>query len=653
MLCAQMCCVLGKCLRYLKVNMAIELLSPRLANQIAAGEVVERPASVVKELVENALDAGATQIIIDIEKGGSKQIRIRDNGCGVEKSQLTLALSRHATSKISHLDDLHSIVSLGFRGEALASISSVSRLTFTSKTEQQNEAWQAFAQGREMGVEITPAAHPVGTSVEVNDLFFNTPARRRFLRTEKTEFNHIDELIKRFALSRFDVEFVLKHNQKMLRNLKVASTTAQKERRVAAICGNRFIDNAIAIDNDHNDIKISGWLGLPHACRTTNDTQFCYVNGRMMRDKLINHAIRQAYQDWLPEGMVPSYVLYIDIEPTQVDVNVHPAKHEVRFHQSRMIHDLIHQVLSSGLSQAMTLNNSASQAPSSLSQPAQVNAPTHQYTPAHDNSDAVAPISFDDLTDSVAAPSQSPTPMPNYQPQYTPAHSAGDIRQGANAYAHLLADTAEFEAPFPNTISHVDANKSSNSNDVADKIFGNLIDVVEGDYLLVSNEDTVELVNLPKLTQWIESRYLQARWQQGLTSQPLLLPVSIKLNSSLLDQLANHEQLFRRLGIDISVRRPQIIVKQVPAQLRNQDIAQLVPQLLEMLDKQQYLPDDELTPLICDWLASITQINFDLSAARALLGKGIEFYDELIEVRNQFVAPLDFSATIQTLTKSD
>lgn len=633
--------------------MAIELLSPRLANQIAAGEVVERPASVVKELVENALDAGATQIIIDIEKGGSKQIRIRDNGCGVAKSQLTLALSRHATSKIAHLDDLHSIVSLGFRGEALASISSVSRLTFTSKTAQQNEAWQAFAQGREMGVEITPAAHPVGTSVEVNDLFFNTPARRRFLRTEKTEFNHIDELIKRFALSRFDVEFVLKHNQKMLRNLKVATTTAQKERRVAAICGNRFIDNAVAIDNDHNDINISGWLGLPQACRTTNDTQFCYVNGRMMRDKLINHAIRQAYQDWLPDGLVPSYVLYIDLEPTQVDVNVHPAKHEVRFHQSRMIHDLIHQVLSSGLSQAMALNNSVSQVASSLSQPAQVNVPSHQYSPAETRQKTAVPVSFDDLAESVAAPSQSPRAMPNYQPQYMPAHSAGDIRQGTNAYGNLLTDAVELEAPFSNPISHIEANKTQSTDDVSDKVFGKLIAVVEDDYLLVSNEGIVELVNLPKLTKWIESRYLKARWQQGFTSQPLLLPVSIKLESSLIDQLANYEQLFRRLGIDISVRRPQIIVKQVPAQLRNQDIAQLIPQLLEMLDKQQYLPDEELTSLICDWLASITLINFDLSAARVLLGKGIEFFDELIEIRNQFVAPLDFSATIQTLTKSD
>ncbi|MGB0834910.1 MAG: DNA mismatch repair endonuclease MutL [Psychrobium sp.] len=637
--------------------MAIELLSPRLANQIAAGEVVERPASVVKELVENSLDAGGTQINIDIEKGGSKLIRIRDNGCGVEKSQLTLALSRHATSKISHLDDLHSIVSLGFRGEALASISSVSRLTFTSKTSEQNEAWQAFAQGREMGVEITPAAHPTGTSVEVGDLFFNTPARRRFLRTEKTEFNHIDELIKRFALSRFDVEFVLKHNQKMLRNLKVAKTTAQQERRVAAICGNRFIDNAIAIDNDHNDIKISGWLGLPAACRTTNDTQFCYVNGRMMRDKLINHAIRQAYQDYLPEGAVPSYVLYIELDPTQVDVNVHPAKHEVRFHQSRMIHDLIAQVLASGLSQAMSSPQLDAQAQGSTPV-ANPQTPAHQYTPAPTSSYSLAPVSFDDLTEPVPRSSSQPQPMPQYQPQYQSQyerdHSARDIRQGAGAYQHLMNDSAKIETPFPNTFSHVDNNpQQAQQLPLKSAVFGELLDVVEDNYLLVKGELGFELVNLPALARWIESRYLQEKWQQGFTSQPLLLPVSIKLDSSLLDQLENHQQLFRRLGIDINVRRPQIIVKQVPSQLRNQDIAQLIPQLLELLDKQQYLPSDELTPLICDWLASVNSVNFDLNSVNSLLTRGNEFSDELIELRDKFVAKLDFTSTINILTNSE
>ena len=620
--------------------MTIELLSPRLANQIAAGEVVERPSSVVKELIENSLDAGATQIIIDIEKGGTKQIRIRDNGCGVDKSQLTLALSRHATSKISHLDDLHAIVSLGFRGEALASISSVSRLTFTSKTVDQNEAWQAFAQGRDMGVEITPAAHPVGTSVEVNDLFFNTPARRRFLRTEKTEFNHIDELIKRFALSRFDVEFVLKHNQKMLRNLKVASTTAQQERRVAAICGQKFIDNVVAINNEHNDIKISGWLGLPQVCRNSPDTQFCYVNGRMMRDKLINHAIRQAYQDWLPDGCVPSYVLYIELNPSQVDVNVHPSKHEVRFHQSRMIHDLIHQVLSSGLAQAMNLTGQSA--------PIVTQQVNHQYAPVETST---TPVSFDDLRSNTNdSEVRNPTPMQNYQPQYTPSHSSREIKQGASVYNNLLATHVEFETP----ISHGESlSIVNNENDhaIVDDLFGLPIEVIEANYLLLNHQGNIELLDLNKLSSWVESRFLQARWQQGFTSQPLLLPVSIKLDEVLLEHLSQNEQLFRRLGIDITVRRPQIIVKQVPQILRNQDIATLIPQLLTKLEQQQYLDDSELTVLICDWLATMTQTSYTLLQATQLLTRAKEFHDELIECRNNFVVCVDFSETLAAFNK--
>ena len=620
--------------------MTIELLSPRLANQIAAGEVVERPSSVVKELIENSLDAGATQIIIDIEKGGTKQIRIRDNGCGVDKSQLTLALSRHATSKISHLDDLHAIVSLGFRGEALASISSVSRLTFTSKTVDQNEAWQAFAQGRDMGVEITPAAHPVGTSVEVNDLFFNTPARRRFLRTEKTEFNHIDELIKRFALSRFDVEFVLKHNQKMLRNLKVASTTAQQERRVAAICGQKFIDNVVAINNEHNDIKISGWLGLPQVCRNSTDTQFCYVNGRMMRDKLINHAIRQAYQDWLPDGCVPSYVLYIELNPSQVDVNVHPSKHEVRFHQSRMIHDLIHQVLSSGLAQAMNLTGQSA--------PIVTQQVNHQYAPVETST---TPVSFDDLRSNTNdSEVRNPTPMQNYQPQYTPSHSSREIKQGASVYNNLLATHVEFETP----ISHGESlSIVNNENDhaIVDDLFGLPIEVIEANYLLLNHQGNIELLDLNKLSSWVESRFLQARWQQGFTSQPLLLPVSIKLDEVLLEHLSQNEQLFRRLGIDITVRRPQIIVKQVPQILRNQDIATLIPQLLTKLEQQQYLDDSELTVLICDWLATMTQTSYTLLQATQLLTRAKEFHDELIECRNNFVVCVDFSETLAAFNK--
>ena len=329
--------------------MPIQILPARLANQIAAGEVVERPASVVKELVENSLDAGATRIDIDIDKGGSRTIRIRDNGKGIPKDELGLALSRHATSKIATLDDLEAIASLGFRGEALASISSVSRLTLTSRTADQEEAWAAYAEGRDMDVQLKPAAHPVGTTLEVLDLFFNTPARRKFLRTEKTEFGHIDELLKRIALSRMDVTINLRHNGKVVRQYRAANTQIQKERRLAAVCGQAFLDHALAVELSHGDLKLGGWICSPQGARAQNDIQYCYVNGRMMKDKLINHAIRQAYETSLAPDQYAAYVLFIDVDPHQVDVNVHPAKHEVRFHQARLVHDFICQGLQSAL----------------------------------------------------------------------------------------------------------------------------------------------------------------------------------------------------------------------------------------------------------------------------------------------------------------
>ncbi|QLB17045.1 DNA mismatch repair protein MutL [Mannheimia varigena] len=332
----------------------IHILPPQLANQIAAGEVVERPASVVKELLENSLDAGANNIQIDIEKGGSQLIRIRDNGCGISKQDLPLALARHATSKISSLEDLEAILSLGFRGEALASISSVSRLTLTSRTAEQSEAWQAYAQGREMAVEIQPASHPIGTTIEVANLFFNTPARRKFLRTDKTEFTHIDEVIRRIALAKPNVSFTLSHNGKIVRQYrKVADQSVeQKQKRVAAICGEEFIQNANYIDWQHGDLHLHGWVGSPMLARPQNDLCYSYVNGRMMRDKTINHAIRQAYGESIATGNYPAFVIFLDLDPTMVDVNVHPAKHEVRFHQGRLVHDFILQGVSNSLQQA-------------------------------------------------------------------------------------------------------------------------------------------------------------------------------------------------------------------------------------------------------------------------------------------------------------
>lgn len=334
--------------------MPIQVLPPQLANQIAAGEVVERPASVVKELVENSLDAGATRIDIDIERGGAKLIRIRDNGCGIKKDELALALARHATSKIATLDDLEAIISLGFRGEALASISSVARLTLTSRTAEQQEAWQAYAEGRDQEVTVKPAAHPVGTTLEVLDLFYNTPARRKFMRTEKTEFGHIDEIVRRIALARFDVTINLSHNGKAVRQYRAVPEGGQRERRLGAICGMPFLEHALAIEWQHGDLTLRGWVADPlHTNPTLAEIQYCYVNGRMMRDRLINHAIRQACEDKLGADQQPAFVLYLEIDPHQVDVNVHPAKHEVRFHQSRLVHDFIYQGVLSVLQQQL------------------------------------------------------------------------------------------------------------------------------------------------------------------------------------------------------------------------------------------------------------------------------------------------------------
>jgi DNA mismatch repair protein MutL len=323
----------------------IKLLSPRLANQIAAGEVVERPASVIKELLENSLDAGATRVDIDVEEGGIKLMRVRDNGSGIEKEDLPLALSRHATSKIYELDDLEAVATLGFRGEALASISSVARLALSTSTTDDSFGWQVVAEGRDMETQVSPAPHPRGTTVEVRDLFFNTPARRKFLRTEKTEYGQLEDVVKRLALSRFDVAFGLRHNGRAIYAWRAGDSQLEQERRVAQVCGPAFMENAVHLDIERNGLRLWGWVALPTFSRSQADLQYFYVNGRAIRDKLVGHAVRQAYQDVLYHGRHPAFVLYLELDPSTVDVNVHPTKHEVRFRDSRSVHDFIYSSL--------------------------------------------------------------------------------------------------------------------------------------------------------------------------------------------------------------------------------------------------------------------------------------------------------------------
>ena len=329
--------------------MRIKPLAPQLINQIAAGEVVERPASVVKELIENSLDAEASSIDIDTEKGGIRLIRVRDNGSGIQKEDLKYALSRHATSKIFSLDDLVRVGTMGFRGEALPSIGSIARLSLTSRTQQDQCAWRITVDGTESRFDLEPASHPAGTTVEVSDLFYNIPARRKFLRAERTEFEHIDMVVKRLVLSRFEVAFQLRHNQREIFNLKPANTGLEKETRIGMLFGPGFLDQALMVDFESAGLRLHGWVGLPTFSRSQSDMQYFYVNRRLVRDKIVSHAIRQAYQDLLYHGRHPVYILYLELDPALVDVNAHPAKLEVRFRENRLIHDFLFKALQRSL----------------------------------------------------------------------------------------------------------------------------------------------------------------------------------------------------------------------------------------------------------------------------------------------------------------
>jgi len=340
----------------------IQLLSDALISQIAAGEVIERPASVVKELVENALDARANRIEVELERGGCGLIRVRDDGIGIQPEEIALALSRHATSKIASLDDLERVATLGFRGEALPSIASVSRLSLVSRPAAIEHAWVVDARDGAL-TPPAPASHPSGTSVEVRDLFFNVPARRKFLRSDATEYQHIVRMLERLALSRFSVAFALIHNGKRVWSLPAAHTAPERLARVAAICGEDFAGHVIELKHDTESLRLSGWLALPTFSRSQSDLQFAFLNGRFVRDKLLAGAVRLAYQDVLFHGRFSAYLLYLELDPALVDVNAHPQKLEVRFRDSRRIHDFVFRTLERVLAGTRPSTESAGSAP--------------------------------------------------------------------------------------------------------------------------------------------------------------------------------------------------------------------------------------------------------------------------------------------------
>jgi DNA mismatch repair protein MutL len=647
--------------------MTIKILPARLANQIAAGEVVERPASVVKELVENSLDAGATKIEIDLSKGGSKLIRIRDNGSGINKQELSLALSRHATSKIDSLDDLEAISSLGFRGEALASISSVSRLTLTSRTATQSEAWSAYAEGREMAVKLDPAAHPKGTTVEVADLFFNTPARKKFLRTDKTEFSHIDELLKRIALSRLDVTIMLRHNGKMVRQYRAAKNTQQTEKRIQAVCGNAFVRHMVNVEVEHQGLRLHGWITAPEGARLTNDLQYCYVNGRMMKDKLINHAIRQSYERALSPEQYATFVLYIELDPSQVDVNVHPAKHEVRFHQARLVHDFIYQGLSDALQQAEHVEVTPKTASAfhhadtetnvqEKPEPVAAKEPQPSY-PSYPNQ--VLAGSDRAISDSATGTQWQKTTEPSNgqltkktasSKSYTGAQPlvSKDYQEVYSALMTPLPSQTTTDSVVSNRVEGVVGAAPSPSLPLSALRIDKSIAIVEEVYLLVMLADKTGLVNLHYL-EWLRS---YSQLGGGVTAQspkpqPLLIPLKIGLEQSTVARIQTHENELSQLGFQFKFSSSSIMIMAVPGPLREKNLTDVMSALGGWLDDQAGQND---LKSLTGWLthqAVLVKPSYTLSQAVQLLAEAENLWQEKLPLNDPRLLQLvDFSATI-------
>lgn len=518
----------------------IQLLSPRLANQIAAGEVVERPASVIKELLENSLDAGSTRIEIDIDEGGARLMRVRDDGFGIERDDLPLALARHATSKIVELEDLEQVQTLGFRGEALASISSVSRLSITTNaSDDAGQGWCARGEGRDMVVSVEPAPHPRGTTVEVRDLFFNTPARRKFLRAEKTEFGHIEDMVRRLSLSRFDVGFQLRHNGRIVHGVRSCTSELERERRIAAVCGPEFIEHALVIDARAGDLRLWGWVALPTFSRSQSDMQHFYVNGRAIRDKLVGHAIRQAYQDVLYHGRHPAFVLYLDVDPGNVDVNVHPTKHEVRFRDGRTVHDFLFRSLHRALAEVRPQDRLAA----ATTEPVQAEMAPEQSA-----------FALAERGSAWQAPTFTPTSLP-----------AQGVREQLAGYRQLYADTP---------IAAADAT-------VAPPL-GYALAQLSGIYILAESAQGLILVDMHAAHERITyERMKSAAEGEGIRSQPLLVPRSLAVSQREADSAEQQADAFAHLGFQIERAGPEtLLIRAIPALLRDAEVDQLVRDVL-------------------------------------------------------------------------
>lgn len=532
--------------------MPIQQLPDHLINQIAAGEVVERPASVIKELVENSLDAGAQTVQIDVIAGGQKLIRIRDDGKGINKDEIALALSRHATSKISSLDDLEAVASLGFRGEALPSIASVARLTLCSRTADADTAWQVEADGGTVTAP-KPAAHPQGTTIEVHDLFYNTPARRRFLRTERTEFSHIEKWVRRLALSRPGIAFTLTHNQRTVMHTPAAKSEEAQRKRIAKICGDAFGEQCIYLERETEGIALSGWIGLPTFNRSQPDMQYWFVNGRSVTDKTLSHAVRHAYRDVLFHGRYPAYVLNLTMDPAGVDANAHPAKHEVRFRDGRRMHGIVSQTVDVALRDTRPGG--------------------HNITPIPMTRESVF--------------NQGSMPLPSsFQP------SSSGVREQLAVYRSMA--TAPSLADLPEHATEVPP-------------LGFAVAQLAGVYILAENKEGLVIVDMHAAHERITYEKLKRSFDdRKLVRQPLLVPESISVAESEANLIEESGEMLAALGLVVDRSGPtSVTVREVPALLKNSDVESLLRDVLSDLSEAgqsnriEDAGDDYLATMAC------------------------------------------------------
>ncbi|UJS24531.1 DNA mismatch repair endonuclease MutL [Thiothrix winogradskyi] len=553
--------------------MPIRQLPAHLINQIAAGEVVERPASVVKELLENALDAGSTRIEIDIEQGGSKRIRIRDNGSGIPHEELALALSRHATSKIASLDDLEQVRSLGFRGEALPSIASVSRLILSSRHTDAPQGWQLFGDGQEVFDAPEPVAHATGTTVDVVDLFFNIPARRKFLKTEKTEFGHIEDMVRKIALSRFDVSFELNHNQKNALRLRPAEDRSGAERRIAEICGSTFVEQSVYLDYEAAGLRLWGWVGLPTFSRSQADLQYFYVNARNVRDKLITHAVKQAYQDVMYHGRHPAFVLFLELNPQLVDVNAHPTKQEVRFREGRLVHDFLFRTLHQALADIRPGDEGTSP-PNPLS----LTGEGEQEQPAF-------PPPFPSPSPVKERGSGGEVPRGDYA-TYQPRLQM-PVREQMAAYQQLYQPVVPLDKDVglkpdlqPERRSDFSPTIPPHDDDMPP--LGYAIAQLHGIYILAQNASGLVVVDMHAAHERITYEYLkQSMAADALRSQPLLVPASLNVSRKEADYAEQHADTFHTLGFELDrMGQEKLTIRAVPSLLKESDTEALVRDVL-------------------------------------------------------------------------